>query len=116
MDSPDDDDDDYDDEDEFPLQFHEALGEHTISEDVRSAIVWASIQKFLLDTEMMEEVDVLKITDKQKQLSKSVVFHGPFDDFDIAVTLSQQRQGVVVAPTHLWTEEEQPVWLACLSN
>ena len=111
MDSPDD-----DDEENFPLQFHEALGEHTLPDDVRFAIVWAAIQMFLLDSEYMDNINVAKITDKQKQLSKSVVFHGPIQDFDSAVTMSQRRRGVLVAPRHLWTEEEQPVWLACLSN
>jgi hypothetical protein len=105
-----------DDDDNFPLQFHEALGEHTLSEDVRFAIVWAAIQKFLVDSEFFGDINVSKITDKQKQLSKSVVFHGPINDFDAAVTVSQRRQGVLVAPRHLWTEEEQPVWLACLAN
>ena len=108
--------DDDNDESDFPLQFHEALGDHTMSDDVRKAIVWAAIQKFLVGTDKMDVIDEAAFTDKNKALSKSVMFHGPLDDFEKAVAESQRRQGVVVAPQHIWTEESQPVWIACLAN
>ena len=103
-------------DEDFPLQFHEALGEHAISDDVRKAIVLAAIQLFLVKTDYMDAIDLDSFSEKHRALSRSVVFHGPLDDFADAVKQSQRRQGVVVAPSHTWTEEKQPVWIACLSN
>jgi hypothetical protein len=105
-----------DENDDFPIQFHEALGEHTLTDDIRSAIIWAAISKFLVGTDYMSDVDNAEFSDKDKQLSKSVVFHGPFSNMEKAVESSQRRGGVVIAPTHQWDEEDQPVWVACLAN
>lgn len=102
--------------DDFPLQFHEALGEHTLTDGIRNAIIWAAISKFLSDHEVMNELDLEDFTDKDKELAKSVVFHGPFEDMQAAVIESQHRRGVVIAPRNLWTNENQPVWIACLAN
>jgi len=103
---------DDDEDDDLPLYLHEELGDHTLNDDIRKALVWASIHKFLTGTLVNED----EFEEKHKVLAKSVVFHGPFDDFDEAVKESQQRKGIVVAPKYQWTEEEQPVWLACLAN
>lgn len=113
--NPFDDDEDDDEDDEFQLQFHEALGENILSDDVRKALVWASIVRFL-DEEAREAIDESQFSDKHKALSKSVMFHGPFEDFEKAEEESQKKQAVIVAPTNLWTDDSQPVWLACLSN
>lgn len=108
-------------DDEFPILFHEALGENILSEDIRNAIVWASILKFL-PKEEYEEIETGEIsgdgeiTDKQKKLAQSIVFHGPMNSFEKALELSQSRQAVVVSPKNQWTDERQPIWLACLSN
>lgn len=108
--------DDDDDESDFPLQFHEALGDHTLSDDVRKAIVWAAIQKFVVNTNKMDMIDLDEFSDKNKALAKSVMFHGPLDDYDQAVAESQRKQGVVVAPQLEWTEDSHPFWIACLAN
>lgn len=105
-----------DDDDDFPLRFYEDLGEHTISDDIRKAFVWASITKFILDTQFIEDIDVEEYESRHRNLAKSVVFHGPFEDFDEAMEMSRQRRGVVVSPRHTWTEQSQPSWVACLAN
>lgn len=104
-----------DDEDEFPILFHEILGENILSDDVRNAIVWASVMKFL-SKEDYDDVESSEITEKQKQLAKAIVFHGPLNDFEKALELSQSRQAVVVSPKNHWTNERQPIWIACLAN
>lgn len=109
-------DDDDEEENEFPLQFHETLGEHTLSDDIRNAIMWAAIQKFLVDSDNLDLIDQDAFSDKDRTLAKAVMFHGPFNDFEEAVKLAQHKQGVVVAPEATWTEDSQPVWIACLSN
>lgn len=117
MNNLDDDEEDDDEEDDFPLLFHEALGDHTLSEDIRGAVVWAAIQRFLSeDEDLLDEVEEEAITDKQKLLAKAIVFRGPLMDFKRAVELAYRRQAVVVAPRHLWTDDSQPVWLAYLAN
>ena len=108
--------DDDDKEDEFPLQFHETLGEHALSDSIRNAIMWAAIQKFLIGTESFELVNQDAFSEQDRNLAKSIVFHGPFEVFEEAVTYAHGRQGVIIAPEALWTDTSQPVWIACLAN
>ncbi len=107
----------FDDEDEdVTLSFDAPLGEHVLPDEVRRALVWASIQKFVVDTIHMENIDAASFSQRDRNLARSVVFHGPFEDFEKAIALAQQRQGVVLSVKHEWTEESQPVWVVCLAN
>lgn len=108
--------DDFDDEENFPLQFHEELGEHALSDDVRKAIMWAAIEKFLVDTSENELIDHNAFTDKDRALAKAVMFHGPFTNHAVAAEQAKRQKGVVVSPELLWTDTSQPVWIASLTN
>lgn len=105
-----------DDDDTFPLSFVELNGEHSISESIRKALIWASIQTFLANDKSLELVDTDDFSDAEKKLSQHVVFHGPFDDLEEAVKEVKARVGVLVAPRHEWTAEKQFVHVAVLAN
>lgn len=109
--------DDEDDDEEMisPLRFKEVLGEHTLSGEVRMALIWASVVRFLTEEER-EEIPPEDFTERERQLAKSTVFHGPFEDFEEAKRESLRRRGVVVAYLPSWSEERQPCWLVCLAH
>ena len=79
-------------------------------------MVWASVVRFVLGTEGEEYIDPELFTDGDKVLAKAIVFHGPFKTFEEAATSAQGLRAVVVLPAHLWTDTDQPFWVASLSN
>jgi hypothetical protein len=103
------------DENSYPLSFVEVIGDHAITDSIRQAVIWASIDFFVRDSsrELIDEVD---FSDNIKKLSKSIIFHGPYTDIEIAMEDSKLRVGVIVAPKNLWTKEDKFVYVAVLAN
>ncbi|NBU69874.1 MAG: hypothetical protein EBS53_00200 [Bacteroidetes bacterium] len=102
-------------DDEFPLQFAEVIGDHALTDSMRKAIIWASIQRFLDETEQ-NTIDTEEFSQTEITMSKYVQFHGPFNDVDEAFEESKKRIGVLVAPRHMWTGDDEFVFLAVLAN
>lgn len=105
-----------DDEEDFPLAFMEVVGENVLPSTVKNAIIWASIQKFLVrEGGDIALIDSTEFSAADKKLSKHVVFHGPFMDVELAIESSKDRVGLVVAPRLQW-KPEQFVFVAVLAN
>jgi hypothetical protein len=110
----------HDEDDSFPIDFHDALGDNAMNTCMKEAIVYATLVKFSKGTDLEFDPQVLesiKLIDfASKKLSKAVVFHGPFEEFEETIKDAVKRGGVVIAPKHLWTDEKQEIWIACISN
>lgn len=111
---------DEEEEDDFPISFIETVGDHAITDGIRRAIVWASIQKFLSkdkDKDAFDLVDIEDFTESERSLSKHISFHGPFTNIADAVEDSKRRRGIIVAPRNHWSEDnDEFVFIAVLTN
>jgi len=93
------------------ILFAECIGEHTITDVIRQAIIYAS------SVEFSGPIDLAEFTEEDKALAVSILFYGPFDDIEEAIEDSILRSGVIVAPSHLWAPDaEDFVYIAVLAN
>lgn len=105
-----------DDDEDFPLGFIDALGEHALPDNVKHALMWASINRFMLEENVDASlVESSEFSTADKKLAKHVVFHGPFTDIEEAVNYSKDRVGIVVAPKIQW-KPDAFVFVAVLAN
>lgn len=106
-----------DDDQDFPLSFVEATGDHALTETIRKAVVWSSLRKFAQDDEdILSLIDSEDFTDDEKRLALFITFHGPYESLDKAMDESRTRTGIIVAPRHLWDDHSQFVFVAVLAN
>jgi len=102
-----------DDDEVVPLDFNEELGDYSLPDNVRRALVLACLRRFITDPDLFDPDD---FNEADNKLANAVMFHGPYDDFQIAMEKAVRMRAIVVTPHCVWTEESKPHYIVSLSN